>query len=686
MEKMIGNYQVEHELGSGGFGRVYKGYHSILTERTVAVKVLHSHLSSSEEHEQFLQEARFLERLKHPNILHIFDVGVDHEGFPYLVSVYAPGGSLRELLNQHKPRPLPEHLAVSIIAQIGEALQYAHRQQVIHRDLKPENILFDHEGRAFLADFGVAITLTTASVKAVSITGTPPYMAPEQFQGTICKESDQYGLGCIAYELVTGRQPFAAPDFFAMGFQHLSAPPIPPTQFNPELSLPVEQAILKAMHKQRADRHATIQDFITALNYATIAQGSGLLATHVGTAQAEPAPTFPPTQIHAFHTNSENDILTLPSSDHAAIRAQGPITPLPFFPNSSGASTPLQQQGPTTPFPTAQTGSFGTQILGSEASSHVFTPSLPTQNRENTIGGGRSIFTANAFPFADRPFEVPITPPQTLQKQSPRRKPLVTIISFALVTSLVGVLLFVALSYAAGNKQPGAKDVILVPANTATAVSINKTHTTSFHSVPGVKGTATTLAVNPIVTGTSGAQTTPPIGTTATQGGTVPTSNPTTNPNPTSTTGTNPTPTDTPTPTATNTPTPTPTPVTETVTANFKGGYTAVQTTNSYSGTVTIAVSGVGQAYNVSCYSDAFYVYTDQQGNAVTPFHRTSTPNWVMMINDKHTDAFVSLPTYNANHTYTFTITAPGGPLSFGVDDNVTSDDSGAYTVTVTQN
>src|SRR6185312_2718195 len=136
---------------------------------------------------------------------------------------------------------------------------------IIHRDLKPENIFFNANDVALLADFGIAITLSTSSVKYSSVMGTPAYMAPEQFQGVLSQQSDQYALGCIAYELFTGHKPFTAPDFFAMGFKHLIDNPVAPTQLNPALPVHIEQAILKAMAKQREERHTDVRAFLAAL-------------------------------------------------------------------------------------------------------------------------------------------------------------------------------------------------------------------------------------------------------------------------------------------------------------------------------------------------------------------------------------------------------------------------------------
>jgi serine/threonine protein kinase len=152
--KHIGNYQVISEIASGSFGRVYLAQHDLLKKRLVAIKVLHTtRLDSTEEREEFLQEAQFLELLKHPYILSIIDVSIE-DGLPYFIAEYAPNGSLRDRIRQNSPRPLPLKETINTLSQVGEALQYAHQKQIIHRDLKPENILFNADGEPLLADFG----------------------------------------------------------------------------------------------------------------------------------------------------------------------------------------------------------------------------------------------------------------------------------------------------------------------------------------------------------------------------------------------------------------------------------------------------------------------------------------------------------------------------------------------------
>lgn len=374
--QVLGNYRLIAEIGSGGSGKVYQGQHIILTERIVAIKLLHSHLDSYEERERFVEEARILERLKHLHILHIYDAGI-HEGFPYLVAEYAPGGSLRRRLKSYLPNPMPVEEALNILAQIGQGLHYAHRQNVIHRDLKPENILFNVQGQALLADFGIATTLSTESIKQVTAIGTPSYMAPEQFQGSVSKESDQYALGCIAYELFTGRPPFTAPDFFTMGFDHMNKNPIAPTQINPQLPSHIEQAILKAMAKQRADRYADIKAFILAL-HAPADTDSQLSLPTVSNTFISIAP--------------ECSIMYVPPAaplhedipDYAQpIIANSTITPLPSHPEPG--ILPLLPRESATPLPSPGPISLSNPWAPTESRSPE--SALPPATRHMTISG-----------------------------------------------------------------------------------------------------------------------------------------------------------------------------------------------------------------------------------------------------------------------------------------------------------
>lgn len=251
--QQINNYRIVASVASGAFGVVYQAQHQYLQERIVAIKVLHMHLGGEEEQQSFLREAQILEKLQHQYILSILDFGI-FQHLPYLITPYARLGSLRHHLDQTE-QLLPWHITLRILTQIGQALHYAHQQRIIHRDLKPENILLAENNKALLADFGIASILAGQSMKYTQVVGTPSYMAPEQFRGIISPQSDQYALACIAYELVTGQTPFDAPDFIAMGFKHASETVPPPSHFALTLPKGIEQAILKALSKERSDRY-----------------------------------------------------------------------------------------------------------------------------------------------------------------------------------------------------------------------------------------------------------------------------------------------------------------------------------------------------------------------------------------------------------------------------------------------
>nr|BBH87920.1 hypothetical protein KTC_26710 [Thermosporothrix sp. COM3] len=257
--RQIGNYRIIAPLAQGGFGMVYQGQHIYLTRRVVAIKIMRQTLGESEQ-AQFLREAELLERLQHPHILTVLDAGF-FQGQPYMITPLMTGGSLRQRLKH----PLSPTQALQYIRQIGQALYYAHQQKMIHRDLKPENIFLADEETALLADFGIASLLSTQSYVATSIAGTPAYMAPEQFRGEVSPQSDQYALACILYELLTGRKVFEATDFISLGFKHTTEPPTPPRTLNTTIPLHLEQAILKALAKNRHDRFAHIAAFLAAL-------------------------------------------------------------------------------------------------------------------------------------------------------------------------------------------------------------------------------------------------------------------------------------------------------------------------------------------------------------------------------------------------------------------------------------
>lgn len=200
---LIGRYRLDTLIAEGGFAQVWKGYDQEL-QRVVAVKVPKpSRLQSTE---AFMAEARRVARLKHPGIVPVHDVGREGD-FCFIVSEFVEGGSLGDRLTRN---PVPWQQAIRWLAEVAEALEYAHVNGVVHRDIKPANMLIDHHGRALLADFGIAQSASKTDTFAPSI-GTLRYMSPEQLQGkAVDARSDLYGLGVVLHELLTGRLPYSS--------------------------------------------------------------------------------------------------------------------------------------------------------------------------------------------------------------------------------------------------------------------------------------------------------------------------------------------------------------------------------------------------------------------------------------------------------------------------------------------
>ncbi|HEY8311182.1 MAG TPA: serine/threonine-protein kinase, partial [Gemmatimonadaceae bacterium] len=204
-------YTIERELGAGGMATVYLA-HDIRHDRDVALKVLKSDLAESLGRERFLREIRLAARLNHPHILSLHDSG-DAAGFLYFVMPLMQGQTLRDRMREEGQ--LPVDVAVRLVQEIAEALDYAHRHDVVHRDIKPENILL-HEGHALVADFGIGKAVVAAAASGattltqVGVTvGTPAYMSPEQAAGDeIDGRSDLFALGCVLYEMLTGEPAF----------------------------------------------------------------------------------------------------------------------------------------------------------------------------------------------------------------------------------------------------------------------------------------------------------------------------------------------------------------------------------------------------------------------------------------------------------------------------------------------
>ena len=243
-------YQLIAEIGRGGMGVVYKAADTLL-ERDVAVKVLINSSLGTQGRARLLREAQAAARLNHPNIISIYDAG-DADGMSYIVMELLDGDSLYE----KKPSGLENLL--DVLTQICQALSHAHAHGIIHRDLKPENVIVTSKGVAKLTDFGLSRSMTARASFEGGIVGTVYYLAPEQaLKQDVDARADLYALGVMMYEMMAGRLPFVADDPLAVISQHLNAPVVPPSTYNPRIPQVLDQLIVRLLSKRPEDRPAT---------------------------------------------------------------------------------------------------------------------------------------------------------------------------------------------------------------------------------------------------------------------------------------------------------------------------------------------------------------------------------------------------------------------------------------------
>src|SRR5687768_5178528 len=232
--KQLGKYQIISLIGRGGMAELYKAYQPNM-ERYVALKILHTYIAEDPDSlERFKQEAKHIARLRHENILPVYDFGED-EGFPYLVMPFVENKSLADAM---RGKRLSISQVCKIVFDIASALYYAHQHGIVHLDVKPSNILIDQQGHCDLIDFGLARIFqeTPGNFFASSIMGTPAYMSPEQARGDQTDHrSDIYSLGIVLYEMATGRVPYEAETVAALLYMHIRGALPPPRVVNPAL-------------------------------------------------------------------------------------------------------------------------------------------------------------------------------------------------------------------------------------------------------------------------------------------------------------------------------------------------------------------------------------------------------------------------------------------------------------------
>ena len=272
----LGQYEVQEFIGQGAMGLVYRAYHSQL-ERTGAVKVLQAMTPDADTVARFRHEAQAIAKLRHPNIVDVYDFG-EFEGTPYMIVEYIPGGSLSGRMAHGT---LDKDTAIRYLRGIAAGLDYAHNHGVVHRDVKPANVLLTDEDAPVLADFGLAKLMQGSSLKSMTgvTTGTPAYMAPEQVMGNrVGPPADRYSLTTIAYEMLTGVIPFDGLALMELLYAQVHREPVAPSARNPSLGPRVDAAIMRGLAKEPATRWESATAFVDSLATALVPAPVGAVA------------------------------------------------------------------------------------------------------------------------------------------------------------------------------------------------------------------------------------------------------------------------------------------------------------------------------------------------------------------------------------------------------------------------
>ncbi len=271
-----GRYVLEGELGRGAMGTVYRA-RDVTLHRAAALKFISPEGARDTRFlERFRREATALASVRHHNVVHVFTMGT-HAGKPFYAMEYVEGRDLDAIVREHKSHGtmVPVYAALNILRQLALGLDAVHRAGIVHRDVKPGNVVIeDRSGRPVLLDFGLARPVVRDAASATVTAGTAPYMAPEQIDprdddDELGARTDVYGLGCTAFELLTGRPPFLADNLYAFFQKHLHEEAPWVSRVRPELS-PLDAVIHKALQKSPSARYESAAAFAQALEAASL--------------------------------------------------------------------------------------------------------------------------------------------------------------------------------------------------------------------------------------------------------------------------------------------------------------------------------------------------------------------------------------------------------------------------------
>src|ERR1043166_2185466 len=283
----LGDYDIYGELGRGGMAAVYLALDLALNRKVAIKTMLPDLVSKTGMVDRFKREAQTAAALSHPHIIQIFSVK-QTKSLVYFVMKYIEGRSLESVIVERGK--LDVDLTRVILSQVGGALAFAHRKGVVHRDMKPANIMLEEDGWAIVTDFGIAKVQEAQNLTATGTAiGTPHYMSPEQFHNQpVTGASDQYSLGIVAYEMLTGRKPFDGGTYAEIITQHLFEPPPDLREARPDIPPSVAETVTRMMAKNAADRFPDVDTAVAALGVPTTTQGERARTEIISIAQGGP--------------------------------------------------------------------------------------------------------------------------------------------------------------------------------------------------------------------------------------------------------------------------------------------------------------------------------------------------------------------------------------------------------------
>jgi serine/threonine protein kinase len=444
---MAGEYDIAGELGRGGMATVFLA-HDIALDRKVAIKVMTPSLvTGAGMVERFKREARTAASLSHPHIIPIYAVR-ETDQLLLFVMKFVEGRSLDSVIREQGPLAIP--LVQAIMAQVGAALGYAHRRGIVHRDMKPANIMLDDEGWAVVTDFGIAKVADARGLTMTGVTiGTPSYMSPEQCASKeITGATDQYSLGIVAYELLTGKVPFDADSLMGIMWKHFNEPPPPVQDSRPDCPDHIAEAIARMLAKDPATRWPTMDDAVAAIGQPPMAPGDPIRRQMRALARGGAAGDF----LDRLHTPASpipvtSDSPTMPSGPTPSMRTPPPMSP-PTGRGTTGRPPSVAE------VPTVLTGNAPT----------VATPEAPTVVTPHAAGTPPPV----APPWTTYPAAPPPEPRVSAgTKPAPRRRGLILGLGLAGLAVVSAGAVWVAMSLRSpGTAEP---EPATQPDSTATA-------------------------------------------------------------------------------------------------------------------------------------------------------------------------------------------------------------------------